>query len=428
MKSFQCNKVNAVIAGATLALIALVLLQAQWLLHSKNLIEEQFNQKLSMALCMAITDLGEEPKTCIANAESNLCEEPKSCITNAESDLVTILTSHQLTSLPPKAEEATVKAALDRAMAFYDIEIPYEIDIIHKQNTCVSENAPGCCSMGTVTGYNDQLLYVTFPNRTQFILGKMGFMIGSAILILLFVSTVFGLATYYLIQQKKIGERNKDFFNNMAHEFKTPLTNIILANNLLAKKAPNPKQNTLINITKKEANKLIHQVERVLYLAKMERDDYALNKEEIHLHKIISEVVDDMAMQIEEKQANININIDTNLTIAGDKFHLSNAFRNIIDNALKYANQTPEISISAKEKDAGILLLFNDNGIGITKSEQAIIFDKFQRISTGDIHNQKGFGLGLAYVKKVVELHQGFIQIFSELNKGSRFDLFLPTN
>ena len=413
MKTFQCNKVNAVIAGATLALIALILLQAQWLLHSKNLIEEQFNQKVSLAVSMAVTQLGDGPKTCIANAEP---------------DLVAMSTSHQLTTLPPKSEEASVKAALDKALSFYDIKIPYEIDIINKQNTCVSENAPGCCSLGAVTGYSDQLLYVTFPNRTQFILGQMGFMIGSSILILLFVSTVFGLATYYLIQQKKIGERNKDFFNNMAHEFKTPLTNIILANNLLAKKSPNPKQNTLISITKKEANKLIHQVERVLYLAKMESDDYALNKEKIHLHKIISEVVEDMVIQIEEKQANIHIDLDKNLTIAGDKFHLSNAFRNIIDNALKYATQTPKISITARAEDKGILLLFNDNGIGITKSEQAIIFDKFQRISTGDIHNQKGFGLGLAYVKKVVELHQGFIRIFSELNKGSRFDLFLPTN
>jgi len=186
MKTFQCNKVNAVIAGATLALIALILLQAQWLLHSKNLIEEQFNQKLSMAMCMAVTELGEGPQTCIANPET---------------ELLVKLTSHQLTSLPPKAEEEVVKAVLDKAMAFYDIGVPYEIDIMDKQNTCVSENAPGCCSMGAVTGYSDQLLYVTFPNRTQYILGQMGFMIGSSILILLFVSTVFGLATYYLIQQ-----------------------------------------------------------------------------------------------------------------------------------------------------------------------------------------------------------------------------------
>ena len=221
MKSFQWNKVNAVIAGATLALSALVLLQAQWLFHSKNLIEKQFNQKVSMALCMAVTELSDGPKSCIAAPET---------------DLVTMLTSSLITTLPPQSEEEKVKKALDKALAFYDIHLPYEIEIFDKKNTCASEDLPSCCSLGAIAGYNDHMLNITFPTRTKFILGQMGFMIGAAIFILLFVTTVFGLATYYLIQQKKIGERNKDFFNNMAHEFKTPLTNIILANNLLTKK------------------------------------------------------------------------------------------------------------------------------------------------------------------------------------------------
>lgn len=413
MKIFQWNKVNAVIAGATMALIALILLQAQWLLHSKNLIEEQFNQKVSMALCMAVTELGDGPKTCIASPESNV-------------DLFSMLTENSVTTLPPQSKEKAVKKALDNALAFYDIHLPYEVEIFDKQETCASENSPSCCSLGMIEGYGDKSLHITFPNRTQFILEQMGFMIGSSILILLFVSTVFWLATYYLIQQKKIGERNKDFFNNMAHEFKTPLTNIILANKLLAKKQPQLKSNSFVNITKKEANKLMHQVERVLYLASMERNDYALNKEELNLSKLLKEVIEDMAIQINEKQASINVDIPQNLTVSGDKFHLSNAFRNLIDNALKYATSTPILNITSDIKDKGILLLFKDNGIGMAKSEQAIVFDKFQRVGTGDIHNQKGFGLGLAYVKKVVELHQGFIHIFSELNKGSRFDLYLP--
>lgn len=413
MKIFQWNKVNAVIAGATLALIALVLLQAQWLLHSKNLIEEQFNQKVSMALCMAVTELGDGPKTCIASPES-------------EQDLFNMLTANQVTTLPPHSKKQEVKKALDNALAFYDIHLAYEVEIFDKKETCASENSPSCCSLGMIEGYNDQFLNITFPHRTQFILGQMGFMIGSSIFILLFVSTVFGLATYYLIQQKKIGERNKDFFNNMAHEFKTPLTNIILANKLLAKKLPQLSSNSFVNITKKEANKLMHQVERVLYLANMERNDYALNKEELNLSKLLREVIEDMAIQIDEKQAIIKVDIPHDLVVKGDKFHLSNAFRNLIDNALKYATATPTLHITSEIKDKGILLLFKDNGIGMAKSEQAIVFDKFQRVGTGDIHNQKGFGLGLAYVKKVVELHQGFIHIFSELNKGSRFDLYLP--
>ena len=413
MKSFQWNKINAVIAGATLALSALVLLQAQWLFHSKNLIEEQFSQKVSMALCMAVTELSDGPQTCIANPEP---------------DFISMLTANLVTTLPPQSEEVAVKEALDRALVFYDIHLPYEVEIFDKKSTCVNEDLPGCCSLGAITGYNDQMLNITFPTRTQFILGQMGFMIGSSILILLFVTTVFGVATYYLIQQKKIGERNKDFFNNMAHEFKTPLTNIILANNLLTKKEPQLRNNNFLNITKKEANKLIHQVERVLYLAKMEQGNYPLKKEKLNLHQLLEEIIDDMAIQIDKKEAVIYLNITHNITVIGDKFHLSNAFRNIIDNALKYATLLPEITITSKEKEKGILLLFKDNGIGIAKSEQAVIFDKFQRVGTGNVHNHKGFGLGLAYVKKVVELHQGFIHIISDLNKGSRFDLFLPNN
>ncbi|MEM6321996.1 MAG: HAMP domain-containing sensor histidine kinase [Bacteroidota bacterium] len=413
MKFLQWNKVNAVIAGATLALVFLILLQAQWLLHSKKLIEEQFDQKVSMAMCMAVTDLSDGPKTCIAG------EAP---------DLMSILTVNQLTTLPPRTKQLEVRKALDHALAFYDIHQPYEMQILDKKNSCVREEAASCCSMGVISGYNDRLLHLTFPHQTQYMLQKMGFMIGSAILILFFVSTVFALATYYLIQQKKIGERNKDFFNNMAHEFKTPLTNIILANSLLSKKMPQLRDNSFVKITKKEANKLIHQIERVLHLAQIEQKEYALAKEELCLCQLLKEVIEDMAIQMDRQGADIQVDLPEKIVVWGDKFHLSNAFRNIIDNALKYTQESPQLRIVCNVKEKGISLLFKDNGIGIAQSEQTVVFDKFQRVGTGDVHNQKGFGLGLAYVKKVVELHQGTIQIFSELGKGSRFDLFLPVN
>jgi signal transduction histidine kinase len=411
MKTFEWNKVNAVIAGATLALMALVILQGQWLLHSKNLIEEQFNQKLSMAMCMAVVELSDGPKSCIS--------QPKA-------EILSILNLTADNSPQSKPSEADVREALDRSFAFYDLNIPYQIEIFNEKNNCVKADSPSCCPLEAVAGFDDQYLNITFPNRTQYILGQMSFMIGSSILILLFVSIVFWLATYYLIQQKKVGERNKDFFNNMAHEFKTPLTNIILASNLLLKKENSAKKHSFLNITKKEATKLMHQVERILYLSKMEEGDYSLNKEKLSLLPLIEEVIEDMAIQIEEQQAIVAINIDENLVVFGDKFHLSNAFRNIIDNALKYNNKSPNIQIASQEKDNGVLLIFTDNGIGISKANQSVVFEKFQRVGTGDVHNQKGFGLGLSYAKKVVELHKGFIQIVSEINKGSRFNLFLP--
>lgn len=412
MKKNQWNKINIIITSATIALIALIVLQGKWLLHSKNLIEEQFNQKVSMALCMSITELSDGPKSCIANPQPTFMDA---------------LDIDKLMKSDEGIEIAAVKQSLDRALAFYDITTTYELEIIDQQNTCVDEASPGCCSLGTVAGFNNKFLNITFPHRTAYVLERMGFMIGASIVILLFISTVFGLAANYLIEQKKIGERNKDFFNNMAHEFKTPLTNIILATNLIVKKDNKLKENVFLNITKKEANKLKNQVERVLYLAKMEKKEYTLHKVQLNLNQLIEEVIGDMAIQVQEKQASIELLLNKDLTILGDKFHLSNAFRNIIDNALKYSSNNPKLTISSKEQGNGILLLFQDNGIGIAKSNQQIVFDKFQRVSTQDIHNEKGFGLGLAYVKKVIELHQGFIQIFSELNKGCRFDLFLPT-
>lgn len=412
MKKIQWNKINAIIASATIALIALIVLQGKWLLHSKNLIEEQFNQKVSMALCMSITELSDGPKSCIASPEPTFMDA---------------LDIDKLMKSDEGIEITAVTQSLDRALAFYDITTTYDLEIIDEQNTCVDEASPGCCSLGTVAGFNNKFLNITFPNRTAYVLERMGFMIGASIVILLFISSVFWLAATYLIEQKRIGERNKDFFNNMAHEFKTPLTNIILATNLIAKKDTTLKENVFLNITKKEANKLKNQVERVLYLAKMEKKEYTLHKVQLNLNQLIQEVIGDMAIQVQEKQASIEVLFNKDLIIMGDKFHLSNAFRNIIDNALKYSSENPKLIISFKEQGNGILLLFQDNGIGISKSNQQIVFNKFERVSTQDIHNEKGFGLGLAYVKKVIELHQGFIQIFSELNKGSRFDLFLPT-
>lgn len=389
-----------------MALIGLVYFQSKWLNQARNLIEEQFNQKVSMALCMAVTDLSEGPKSCLA--------EPDNAF------LQFLLTEEK------RLEQRKVKKALDEALAFYDIHTAYNIEILDRNSSCLKEGDPGCCSMSAVAGFENDLLNITFPGRNQYVLKKMGFMIGSSVLILLFITFVFYMAVKYLKQQQELGERNKDFFNNMAHEFKTPLTNIKLATHLLTKKEKGLSDNAYVSVLRKESQKLMQQVERVLYLANLEKGQYQLQKEQLNLKNVMDNVVDEMSIQIQEKGGIVNIQIEEDLSILGDAFHLSNAFRNLIDNALKYADDQPEITISSSKQKDGILLLFQDNGMGISKSDQQIIFDKFQRVSNNDVHNQKGFGLGLAYVKKVVELHKGFIKVFSELNKGSRFDLFFP--
>lgn len=409
MNTFQWNRIRALIIAAALVVVALVMLQAKWLLHAKNLNEEQFNQKVSMALCMTVTELGHGKSICAA---PNPIPEP-------------VLDAYLPNPISTSVDEQSLRAVLDKHLSLFDIPLDYEVSIQDKTLSC-STNSPSCCSMKNVAGFEDHYLYVSFPNRTKYVLGKMGLMIGASIVILLFVCSVLWVAISSLIQQKMIGERNKDFFNNMAHEFKTPLTNIKLAIGLLQKKSTPAKEARYTKIIRKETENLSHQVERVLHLSNLEKGVYELSIEVLPLAALLREVLEEMTIQIQDKQATVGIQIPANLTIKGDAFHLKNAFRNLIDNALKYSSQQPQLQITCQQKETGIHLLFEDNGIGITKADQHLIFDKFQRVSTGDLHNQKGFGLGLAYVKKVMELHKGFIEIISELGKGSRFDLFLP--
>lgn len=412
MGTFQWNHIRFIIIASTIAMIALIALQAKWLVHSKKLIEEQFNQKVSMAMCMTVADLGERPNSC----------SPAS--TPSPTSLLPSVVPTQEISVP--VTERALRATLNRNLQLFDLPLDYEVSIQEKATTCLEENSPGCCSMMAVSGFENHLMILSFPSKTKYFLGRMGLMIGSSILILLLITSILWLASHYLIQQKRISEHNKDFFNNMAHEFRTPLTNMKLAVRLLKKKDDKLADNTYLTIVHKETENLTHQVERVLHLSNLQKGAYELRKEEVFIGQLLQDIVAEMAIQIQEKQANIQLDVPDSIIIQGDVFHLKNAFRNLIDNTLKYCLLKPNIHISTQAQGKGILLLFEDNGIGISKANQAVIFDNFQRVGTGDVHTQKGFGIGLAYVKKVVELHKGFIKVFSELNKGSQFTLYLP--
>jgi two-component system phosphate regulon sensor histidine kinase PhoR len=270
-------------------------------------------------------------------------------------------------------------------------------------------------------------IHLTIDDKDKFMLGKMSFMIVATILILLFTTIVLLFANWSLIKQKRLLETNVDFFNNMAHEFRTPLTNVGLAVSMLMKKKKEMQGDDYLGIIKRENTKLLGQVERVLHLARIESGDYSLQKEPIQLKSLLQSVKDEMEIQINERNAMVQIDgIANDVEIFGDKIHLGNVFRNLLDNALKYTNDNPVIRISAEKEGKGIVVSIEDNGIGIPVGKCELIFEKFQRAGEGDLHERKGFGLGLAYVKRMVELHDGSVQVNSEVNKGSRFDVFLP--
>ncbi len=414
----QKNRTNIIIGASFLALVALFAFQTKWMTDSRNLIEQQFNQKVNLALCYAVNLLGsEEGLASCGSGESN------TCLPIQEFDDIFQLETKQ------EVDMNTIENALDIALRFYHIDMDYEVAVVEEEKLGFEARPKYSCALNPLQKNERNLLIVDFPDKAAFIFSKVKFMFFSSIILLGFLTLVFLWSGYTMFRQRKMYQINKEFFNNMAHEFRTPLTNISLAGTLLSKNRKEPKEERYLTVLKEESGKLSKQVDKILLLSKMENGEYQLVKERFCLKKLINHVVQGMELQIKEKNATINFNVaNENVSFEGDKFHLENAFRNLLENALKYSKHSPEVNIALKRNDDGVMIHFEDNGIGISKKDQKEVFEKYYRVNQGNIHDQKGFGLGLAYVKMIIERHKGFIKIFSDLNKGTRFDLFLPAS
>ena len=428
------DKIIYVIWAASLALIALFVLQVQWMMNSHDLIEEQFDQKVRMALCSTIESLnggkvecGVADVACLPGIKEKTATgviasaSPQSCLPVESSD------NQFQVNTQKTFEQAEVDSTLTAMLNFYDITLPYDLKMFRGSCSPAEEATSYCCALNPFQNSAGELLSISFPGKTSYILGQLKFMLFSSIVILLFITAVFAYAIYTLKRQKQIDKINRNFFNSMAHEFRTPLTNIGLATRFLFKQKSTPKERQYLQIVDKESQRLKHQIERTLHLAKLENGNYQLEKTPLNVLTLLKEVIADMDIQIQDKNAKVNLDIQTSsLTILGDKFHLGNAFRNLLDNALKYNNGNAEIDIQIKKEPEGILILFQDNGMGIAQKDQSLVFKEYKRSDAFKNQYQNGFGLGLSYVKMIVERHNGFIKVISELNKGSRFDLFLP--
>lgn len=274
------------------------------------------------------------------------------------------------------------------------------------------------------------LISIYFPQERQHFVKSMGILGGTSILITLFVLTLFSLALYIIFKQKRLSEMKNDFVNNMTHELKTPISTISLASQMLNDKSIPDEQKNLAHISRiiqTESKQLGFQVERVLQMAIFDHGQLKLKQEEINLHELIETVAQNFLLQIDKRAGKLEFLPEAeDPVIKGDTMHITNVISNLMENALKYTKQTPLIRVLTKNESGGITLSVIDNGIGINKEDQKRIFDKFYRVPTGNIHNVKGFGLGLSYVKLIVDQHKGTIGIKSDSDKGSRFDIHLP--
>ncbi|WP_026063128.1 sensor histidine kinase [Pedobacter arcticus] len=273
-------------------------------------------------------------------------------------------------------------------------------------------------------------LMVNFPQKNSVILSNMGSILFSSAGLLLILAASFIYTISSILKQKKISEMKTDFINNMTHEFKTPVATIMIASEALKDPEINDniaRVNKLAGIIYDENVRLGNHIERVLNIAKIDKEDLKLERFPQQANDLISAVVDSMELQLQKKHTEVTLNLEAkDSTVIGDELHLSNVIYNLVDNANKYSQDSSKISISTANENRSLVITIKDNGIGMNKEQLKKIFEQFYRIPTGNLHDVKGFGLGLSYVNTIVKKMKGTIHVKSEKDKGSEFEVRLP--
>lgn len=336
-----------------------------------------------------------------------------------------------------------IENALSRSFLFSGIQTPFEYAIIKN-----GEVAEGTFKKSGKNEFlksiymvrlfpdniirQDMILSVVFPERTNYVLGSMVWILSGSLLFSLIMLATFALSLFFIIRQKKISEMKSDFINNMTHEFKTPIATISLAADTITNPKVIKDESSIrhfISMIKKENGRMNKKVETILQIASLDKKEIDFNFENLSLHSVIEHAVDTVEILVQQRNGTITLHLKADPDkVYGDYEHLSNLLNNLLDNAIKYSTGSPQITVETRNEERGVLLSVADKGIGMSKSVQSKIFERFYRQTTGNIHDVKGFGLGLNYVRAIVDSHKGNIAVHSEPGKGSRFDVFIPYN
>lgn len=333
-----------------------------------------------------------------------------------------------------------VSEVLKKELENRNIPIPFELGII--KDSVISDKS---VSADTVllgkSNYKANLypngifrkdvhLSVYFPDKDSFIYKTLNWLLLISLIFSIIVLVTFAVSIFFLLRQKKISEMKSDFINNMTHEFKTPIATISVAADSITnqKIIENPERiRYFVEMIKKENVRMNRQVEDILTIARLDKKDFEFKWEAFNLHHVIEDAIQSIVLQVEKKGGTVTSELTAvNPVATSDLCHFANLVYNLLDNANKYSLNAPEIKISTRNTTKGVLILVEDKGIGMTKAVQSRIFERFYRQTSGNIHNVKGFGLGLSYVKAVLEANRGSINVHSEPGKGSRFEVFIP--
>lgn len=420
----QRSHIIIIILFTSVSLIGLTITQSFWVWNAVNIGEEQHDHRIDMALDEVIDELAD------AN-EQNLTFSEKPLIKSSCEDLTFF----------SALDTVLLAGLLNKYIDYHRLDHRYEYAIVKTSNDSVihassplisksmKKNAHKACLSCL---WKDEYFHleVYFPSQRREVLVEMSaWLVLSGIFILIVILTFLYIINT-IIRQKKLSEIKNDFINNMTHEFKTPISTISLAAEVLLHADQDSSSERIRKYSKiiyDENTRMRTQVERVLQVARLDKDEFILTKSEFDLHRLVRDTVQNLCFEKCEEETTVNYYLDARkYNLNADEMHIKNVVVNLVDNAIKYSNNGTLINIYTRNREDGITLSVEDNGIGMSHEVTRHIFDKFYRVPTGNIHNVKGFGLGLYYVKNMVAAHGGHIEVKSEPDKGSRFDVFLP--
>lgn len=405
-----------------LVIIAIISTQSYWLLKTWDLKDQEFDQTAQKMLLTVSQRI----------AKSSGFELPKKDFIERKSSNLYVI------NINSEINFDVLEDFLYQEMKNYSLETDFDYsvyDCTSKElvfgNYCdlADENKVSTheASIPAIKGL-DYYFVVRFPARESFLLANMNLTVMFSIIAIL--SVLFFLYTIWIvIRQERTSQLQKDFINNMTHEFKTPISSIKIAADVFSKSEfvkNDPRLTKYASIITDQNQRLNDQVEKVLNIARLEKDSFELKKEIIDIHATLKEIAKNESVRIENESINLEFD-DQVMEVCVDPLHFTNVITNIIDNAIKYSKGEPRITIETERTNNANIISIKDDGIGIDKEKLKSVFDKFYRVPTGDVHNVKGFGLGLFYVKNICTAHGWTIDVKSEQNQGTTFIIKIPT-
>ncbi|HMQ46352.1 MAG TPA: HAMP domain-containing sensor histidine kinase [Saprospiraceae bacterium] len=406
-----------------LAIMGIIAMQAYWVVNTWNINEEEFNNKVNLALYNVARSLAElnegilPPRNIVNRRTTNYY------VVNIESEI-------DANNLEYFLQKEFEKLALyvDFEYAVFDC---HTNEMVYGNYCSYSPLEKKNLELGDLPQYNEFTYYfgVKFPSRSGYLFGKMQLSVFFSVILLLTI-IFFAFTMFVILRQKRLSELQKDFINNMTHEFKTPISTVKIAADVLMthpRIQEDERLSRYANIVKEQNQRLNNQVEKVLQLAKIEQGSFELKPEWVEIKGLLQNIVESVAVNVEKLGGTLTLDAPIEETlIKADRLHLTNILHNLLDNAIKYCRDTPQIVISAALVQRHLQLRIADQGIGISKENLPKVFQKFYRIPTGNVHKVKGFGLGLYYVKSICEAHGWEISLDSQEGQGTTVHITIP--